>query len=74
MMYPLNIFQFICQLYINKAGGKEDEAATVFHMSAIDQMDKMSRIDLRIHRFWDFLQLTALCASLPHAAPEAMSV
>jgi hypothetical protein len=50
MMYPLNILQFICQLYINKAGGKEDEAATVFHMNAIDQMDEMSQIDLRINR------------------------
>ena len=74
MMYPLNILQFICQLYINKAGGKEDEAATVFHMNAIDQMDEMSQSDLRINRSWDFVQPTAMCASLPHAAPEAMSV
>ena len=32
------------------AGGKEDEAATVFHISAIDQMDEMFQIDLRINR------------------------
>ena len=73
MMYPLNILKFTCQLYVSKAGGKEDEAATVSHMSAIDQMDEMSQIDLRIHRTQDFVQPTALCVSLPHAAPEARS-